>query len=222
MPRGPQGGRRSRPSPTNKRLTFLQDSVSVMAWPSRGGVIVLQCATALDFDFLGLDTVHTPTHRNPDQNAEDSLCKRLLLLGAKWFDSYERYGFIANVEEDHDPTILALEAGEAEPPTTMERRWVSIGHTNTNGDGGLWVAEYDTVMYGMKEKHSLLPADAGKVVIARTMAEKCQILESMGGKFYGSLEEYGGASCLNAWKSKTGGEIGILVQTKYEEDAEDE
>jgi hypothetical protein len=158
--------------------------------------------------------------RNPNQNAEDSLCKRLLLLGAKWFDSYERYEFIVNVEEDHDPTILALEAGEAEPPTTMERRWVSAGHTNTNGDGGLWVAEYDTVMYGMKEKHNLLPADAEKVVIARTMAEKGQILESMGEKFYASLEEYDGASCLNAWNSKTGGEIGILVQTKYEEDGE--
>jgi hypothetical protein len=155
--------------------------------------------------------------RDPNQEAEDELCKRLLLLGARWFDSHDRYRFVAGVAEDYDPDILALEAGEAQAPTTMERRWVSVGHPS-GPKGGLWVAEYDTVMYGMREKHNLQPVDAGKVSLARTTDEKCEILKSMGARFFASLEQYDGAACLRAWEEKTQGEFGALVQTQYEEE----
>ncbi len=155
-------------------------------------------------------------HRDPDQQAEDKLCQRLLLLGAKWFDSYDRYSFVAGVAEDHDPSILALEAGEEQAPTTMERGWVSVAHSS-GLDGGVWVAEFDTVMYGMQEKNNLLPADAGKVLLAKTMDEKSEILKSMGGKFFASLGQYDGAACLNGWEEKTEGEFGPLVQTQYVE-----
>jgi hypothetical protein len=155
--------------------------------------------------------------RDPNQEAEDELCKRLLLLGARWFDSHDRYRFVAGVAEDYDPEILALEAGEAQAPTTMERRWVSVGHPS-GPKGGLWVAEYDTVMYGMQEKHNLLPVDAGKVSLARTTDEKCEILKSMGARFFASLEQYDGAACLRAWEEKTQGEFGALVHTQYEEE----
>lgn len=50
------------------------------------------------------------------------------------------------------------------------------------------------------------------------MQEKCDILKSMGAKFYATLNEYDGLSCLNAWKTKTEGEIGPFVKTQYEED----
>jgi hypothetical protein len=79
---------------------------------------------------------------------KDKLCLRLLLLSAKWFDSRDRYGFVSNVAEDHDPSILALEAGKAQVPTTMERRWVSVG-LPSGPEGGLLVAKYDTVIYSM-------------------------------------------------------------------------
>lgn len=202
--------------PPTQRTVFLQDRISVWGWPSRGGLIVLERATALDFDFLGLDSLHPPMRRDPDQEAEDKLCQRLLLLGAKWFDSRDRYGFVANVAEDHDPSILALEAGEAQVPTTMERRWVSVG-LPSGPEGGLWVVEYDTVIYGMQEKHNLLPEDAVRVSLARTMDEKCVILKDIGAKFFRSLEQYDGAACLRAWEKKTLGEFGPLVQTQYEE-----
>jgi hypothetical protein len=154
--------------------------------------------------------------RDPDQHAEDKLCQRLLLLGAKWFDSYDRYSFVAGVAEDHDPSILALEAEEEQAPTTMERRWVSVAQLS-GLDRGVWVAEFDTVMHGMQEKNNLLPADAGKVLLAKTMDEKGEILKSMGGKFFASIEQYDGAACLNAWEEKTEGEFGPLVQTQYVE-----
>lgn len=89
--------------PPTERTVFLEDSISVWGWPSRGGLIVLESVTALDFDFLGLDSLHPPMRRDPNQDTEDMLCQRLLLLGAKWFDSRDRYGFVGNVAEDHDP-----------------------------------------------------------------------------------------------------------------------
>jgi hypothetical protein len=84
-------------------------------------------------------------------------------------------------------------------------------------DGGVWVAEFDTVMYGMQEKNNLLPADAGKVLLAKTMDEKGEILQIMGGKFFASPKQYNGAACLNAWEEKREAEFGFLVQTQYVE-----
>lgn len=69
------------------RTVFEESSVSLWAWPSRGGLIVLQCATAVDFDFLGLDRGMPPLQRHSSPSAEDDFCRRLLLLGAKWWDS---------------------------------------------------------------------------------------------------------------------------------------
>jgi hypothetical protein len=123
------GGTRNRYHPPTERTVFLTDSISIWGWPSRGGLIVLEHATALDFDFLGLDHVNPPLRRYPNQDAEDKLCQRLLLLGTKWFDSRDRYGFVSNVADDNEPEILALEAGEAQ----VRPQW--------RGDGSAWVIQ---------------------------------------------------------------------------------
>jgi hypothetical protein len=49
------------------------------------------------------------------------------------------------------------------------------------------------------------------------MDEKCEILKGMGAKYFESLEQYSGKSCLRAWEAKTDGEVGHLVQTEVEE-----
>lgn len=77
---------------------------------------------ALDFEFLGLNAVNLSMTRDANQGAEDGLCQRLLLLGAKWFDSNQRRAFVAGVAEDDDRDINALEAGEQSAPSRMERR----------------------------------------------------------------------------------------------------
>jgi hypothetical protein len=206
-----------RPRPPISRTVFSEQSVSLWGWPSRGGLIVLRNVTGADFDFLGLDPVHPPLQRSPDQDEEDEFCQQLLLLGAKWFDSKSRYVFVFGVAQDEEPCILALENGEAPEPTTMERRWVSVGWpSEPDQRGGLWVADFDTTMYGVQEKHNLVPSAAVKVTLARTMDEKCAILKSIGGKFHQSLDMYDGAACLKAWTTKTAGEVGPLEPTKYE------
>ncbi|OIW30176.1 hypothetical protein CONLIGDRAFT_714572 [Coniochaeta ligniaria NRRL 30616] len=201
--------------PPTLRVNFVEDAVDVWGWPSRGGVVVLRRATAVDFDFLGLDPVDPPPLRDRDQDAEDALCRRLLLLGAKWFDSDERRGFVADLEDDDD-------YGEQPPPTLMERRWVAVaypdGRRGPEGGGGVWVAEFDTVMRGLLEEDNPVPENAPQVQLARNMAEKVEILKRMGGKFYSSLEDYergGGKACLNSWATKTTGEVGPLVKTVY-------
>jgi hypothetical protein len=76
------------------------------------------------------------------------------------------------VAQDEELCILALENSEAPEPTTMERRWVSVGWpSEPDQRGGLWVAEFDTTMYGIQEEHSLVPSAAVKVTLARTMDE---------------------------------------------------
>jgi len=100
----------------------------------------------------------------------------------------------------------------------MEKRWVSVGWPSGSLDGGLWVAEFDTVGYGISEKHNLLPGDAGRVLLAKTMDDKCAILENMGARFFASLEEFEGTACLKAWAEKSEGEFGPLVKTDYEEE----
>jgi len=180
----------------------------------RGDLVILEPATALDFEFLNLDAVSPPMRRDPDQDAKDSLCQRLLLLSAKWFDSLERARFVHRVVDGIEPEILALEAGEAQMPTKMERGWVSVGYPTS---GGLWIAEYNTFAHGMQETDNV-PVDAMRVSLAKTMDVKCEILKSIGAKFFASLEQYDGAACLRAWEEKTQGEVGPLVQTQYEEE----
>jgi hypothetical protein len=202
---------RDRVKEANERTVFYDDKVSLWAWPSRGGLIVLGNVTALDFSFLGLSAVHPPTNRDEDQEAEDKFCQQLLLLGAKWFDSRKRYGFVANVFADEEPEHEALEAGEESPLTLMERRWISVGWPS-KGNGEFWIAEYDTSVYGVMEKNNLVPSEANQVFLARDMDEKCEILQGLGAKHYQSIEEYKGAACLNAWKQKLAGEFGSLVK----------
>ncbi|KAK2600980.1 hypothetical protein N8I77_010468 [Diaporthe amygdali] len=209
------------PSPRRKpepfeRIVCLDNHLNIWGWPSRGGIIVLEHVNGLDFEFLGLDPVDPPMQRDPDQDAEDAFCQRLLLLGAKWFDSNQRHGFVAGVAADDDLAICALEAGQQPQLSLRERRWVSVAYPEPAGpEGGFWVAEFDTPTYGNHERHNLVPAEASLVHLARSMAEKCELLKRIGARYYTSLDVYDGAASLNAWKEKTVGEFGPLVQTTY-------
>jgi hypothetical protein len=105
------------PIPSMHRVVFLCNTVSVWAWPSRGGLIVLECVTPVDLDFLGLDLIRLRLERDPDQDAEDRLCQQLLRLGAKWFDSPERYQFASGVFEEDERCVddLVIQDAIKEP-----------------------------------------------------------------------------------------------------------
>ena len=96
--------------------------MSIWVWAPRSGIVVLERATALEVEFLGLDPVRIARYRDEDQSREDELCQRLLQLGAKWFDSRERYGFVWDVAANDERRLAAIDKGEQLAPTAMERR----------------------------------------------------------------------------------------------------
>jgi hypothetical protein len=199
------------PYDSTVRTSFGDNEASIYAWPSRGGVIILNQADAIDFEFLGLNPLDPPMERLKDLKAEDLFCQRLLLLGAKWWDSEARYSIIVAVRE------AATRAGNGsfvvadQPPATMrEKRFVKVGWPST---GGLWVAEFDTVFAGVDEEDNLLPEAPSRLQMARTMDERCDILRGpFEATFYETLEYYSGHAFLKAWDNKESGEVGPLLQ----------
>lgn len=222
------------------RTKFTDTSVHIYAWPSRGGVIILDDADAIDFEFLGLDpldppltaTLTDPTHGpgggGGASEDEDAFSRRLLLLGAKWWDSSERYDLIAELER------VALHGGRlnhffdekvkqgAPPPTMREKRFVKVGWPSASaptGTGGLWISEFDTTFAGVDEEDNLLPDDEGaaRLKMARTMDERCVILkERFMARFYERVEDYdvGGYAFLRSWEWKRTGEVGPLMEVR--------
>lgn len=114
---------------------------------------------------------------------------------------------MANVADECEREIQAIEDGEQAAPSDVERRWVSVG---VEEGGGVWVLEFDRVMYYARETRNLVPEEASRVMLAVTMRERCEILKDMGAKFYRGVSEYSGLACINKWESRMGGEHGSL------------
>lgn len=235
---------------STRRVDFTDVSVSIFGWPSRGGVIILNDATHVDFTFLSLSTTNPPLKRRPcsiataakgddnehldseissgaqytkeskpageqgDMDEEDAFCQRLLLLGAKWWDSEKRYQFVDHFAAGFQPFIEDIEEGKVAEPTLRERRWVKVGweHLAANSsecDGGFWILECDSNWMGIIEEDNLVPANAAKTKLAKTMEERCEILKEMGARYYAGLKDYKNESTfLTAWSWKWEGEIG--------------
>ena len=154
---------------------------------------------------------------------EDTFCQRLLLLGAKWWDSEKRYQFVDGFGPGVQPLVEDVEEGRVEEPTLRERGSVKVGcesaagapfnpsKVNASGSGGLWVLDCDTNLMAILEEENLVPADAARVKLASSIEERCEILKRMGAKFYTGLEHCEGESTfLRAWGWKWEGEIGPL------------
>ena len=109
------------------RLLTSNISVSVWGWPSRGGFIVLERAGPIEFNHLGLDRSQLSLERSSKQDEEDEFCQKLLLLGARWFDSRERYYFVSDVADDDEVAFESMGAGEEPHPFKKECRGVSVG-----------------------------------------------------------------------------------------------
>lgn len=194
------------------RSIFTDNNTSIYAWPSRGGVIILDDADAIDFEFLGLNPLDPPEKRLEDQTSEDAFCQRLLLLGAKWWDNEARYSVVTQLEAGNSRADGVFVVDKEPPPTMREKRFVKVGWPST---GGFWVAEFDTTFAGVDEEDNLLPEDEGaaRLRMARTMDERCILLrDRFQATFYEHLRDYKGYAFLNCWETKETGEVGPLLQ----------
>ncbi len=195
------------------RTGFTDTEAHIYAWPSKGGVIILNSANAIDFEFLGLDPLDPPSQRLSSQAAEDAFCQRLLLLGAKWWDSEARYDIVSAIEDEAQGITRSLDFNsEEEPPPTMrEKRLIKVAWPSA---GGVWVAEFDTTWAGVDEEDHLLPddADVGRLTLARTMDERAALLrDRFNARHYGDIGEFEGYGFFNCWETKEQGEVGPLL-----------
>ncbi|CEL10921.1 hypothetical protein ASPCAL14028 [Aspergillus calidoustus] len=203
-----------------KRTVMGTESIRVYGWPSRGGVIILSGASRADFDYLGWDIHSLPRRRDPDQDAEDDHCKKLLLLGATWYDSERRYKLLADAATNNRSVRERFENKQLPAVTRKEGLWVRVGWPST---GGLWVVEWDDPVFEEIQDESAedygpgYSEKGGLVGLARDMDERCEIIERIGGKFFACLEDYDGHAFLKAWEEKTTGEVGSLVVTHFVE-----
>lgn len=211
------------PYDSTVRTHFSDNEVTIYGWPSRGGVIILNQADAIDFSFLSLDPLDPPFSRltvpkigdNILQDnlveSEDKFCQQLLMLGAKWWDSEARYSIVVAIKDGAKRAGNGSFVVADQPPATMrEKRFVKVGWPST---GGLWVAEFDTVFAGVDEEDNLLPEAPSRLQMARTMDERCAILrDHFEATFYESVEEYKGFGFLGSWQEKNAGEVGPLLQ----------
>ena len=201
----------------NVRLRLGEDKVAVYAWPSRGGVIILDDAEAIDLEFLGLDPLNPPLERLREQDGEDAFSQSLLCLGAKWWDSEERHFFVSEEKAasggydaagHRDGSFMDVERPD---PTTREKRWVKVGWPST---GGLWISEFDQTWGGVEDENDLPPRGErfARVKMARSMDERCKILEDrFRGRFLKDMSDYEGHAFLRAWDWKKTGEVGPLL-----------
>jgi hypothetical protein len=183
-----------------ERVCFSTQDITICGWPSKGGVIIIDNATAPDFDYLGLDRLHPIMERHQDPDDEDALCEKMLLLGAKWWSSNARFSLLKGAELDDEDCIRRLdtpleEDGEPEPEL-KERLWVRVAWLS---NGGLVVSVFDTTLYGY-DPHSdnFVPGDENRLRLCRDMNEKAIVLmEGFEGKAFASVEECQGDAFIN-------------------------
>lgn len=190
-----------------RRISF-DTTITVYGWPSRGGVIMLEDVSPADLDFLDLGRRDPPMLRHESREEEDRFCQKLLLLGAKWWDSNSRYSLLHS-----EVNIVELDKSNEPLPTMRERHWVSAAWPST---GGLVVSEFDTNMWGVEIETVLVPEDVARLRLYKSMDEKAQLLkERFRGKMW-NVEDYRGNAFIGCWGLKKTGEVGEFQKTWLE------
>ena len=139
--------------------------------------------------------------RHESREEEDGICQKLLLLGAKWWDSYARYSLLNSGEVD----IVELDESDKPLTTMRERHWVSVAWPST---GGLVVSEFDTNMWGVEVETVLVPEDVARLRLCTSMDEKAQMLrERFRGKMRGNRPFF--SRKLNHLPQAAGARFGI-------------
>jgi hypothetical protein len=158
---------------------------------------VFEAASPADFDFLQLNRIDPPMQRYETPEDEDSFCQKLLLLGAKWWDSVARWTLLTSEDTD----IHALDDSDEPLPTLRERYWVSVVWPST---GGLVVSEWDTNMYGVGLRAELVPTDISRLLLCTNMDEKADLLKSrFQSRPWDTVADCKGNSFIGSWISKT-------------------
>jgi hypothetical protein len=180
---------------TTTRIDTSNNMVSIFAYPSTGGIIVLENANAVDIDFLGLDLANIRMVRAEKDSEEDEFCRQILLLGAKWWPSVDGfYSMWQYCDCDLSYDVRKSQQAGSQFPSESERCRVFVGWPST---GGFWTAEFKP---GLPTCHEDEDKDTNFVLqdtvllgLARNMDERCYLLrDRFDANFYNDLSEYHG------------------------------
>ena len=88
---------------------------------------------------------------------------------------------------------------------------VNFSNSDNQTNGSFWILDCDTNWMGVFEPHNTVPVDAGRLVLAPNMEERCKILKDMGAKHYPNLAAYDAESeFLRSFEWKREGEVDAL------------
>ncbi|KAI8169541.1 hypothetical protein K4K49_003802 [Colletotrichum sp. SAR 10_70] len=208
-------------SPNAPRFEIVTTHIHVFGYPTDQGdgvnVVALEDVSAIDLAFLSLpyeplnNSIWQASHKDPfhsrpavylrfsdpvrlpDQDAENEFCRRLLRLGARRWESLDRFRFVLGAINYDDLVIDEIEGGFASVPTSEERRWVSVAWP---AGGGVCIAEIPRRLpdFGEHEEFSarqnLILERRSILRMARNMDEKASMLmETFEGKMYENVGE---------------------------------
>jgi hypothetical protein len=140
----------------------LGRSNTVMCWPSVGGIIAAEHVQSVELDFLGLDRFNAV---NRTYNlVEDEFCRRLRLVGGKWWSSY--WDFFDATQD------------RARKLTPEEEEVLYLGWPKSDGVWVLRLPDQNTFWYGFDRAKN-----------AHTMEERCTALEMSGATFFENPED---------------------------------
>lgn len=198
------------PTTPTRRTAWTMTSLSLWAWPSKGGLIVLDNATAPDLSFLDFHTTDpsrpldpakppmyltTPPTRHQDQRAEDMFAHKLLSLGAKYYESEARYRFLQELAADDPRAIQEMEDGIQAFPSYRERRWIKVAWPSR--EDKVWILDGEGEGYGGAGR-KMVPDDVARVLLARDMDERFKVIRDLGGRCFESLAELDSEACLGS------------------------
>ncbi|CAK1364024.1 hypothetical protein CB0940_04009 [Cercospora beticola] len=144
---------------TRDRTRFDSDFPKVLGYPSGGGVLMLPLDIAVA-EYLSIPRLET-ARRASDQTEEDAFCRRLRLLGAKWWESEDTY-------------IRKL-IGFDEMTEMEGKDGITVGWPGKEGEGGVWILRK-------------LPGTE-MMRMCLNMRERCELLERLGATFYEDARE---------------------------------
>lgn len=155
-------------------------SKMVVAYPSVGGIVIMQHPSALHLDHIGLPRTHDTLRTEQD---EDTMAVKLIEIGGQWWPYWYLYA-------EHRNEMGYSLYGDDVPPKTY------IAYPST---GGLWLARYNYGSDWMRRErgdkgvNSTLPfePDGLHAAMAYTinMDERALVLKKYGATFYPSVEE---------------------------------
>jgi len=166
---------------TEQRTEFFPQYCQVKAYPSMGGV-VLGFFTAVQVKELGLSNM-VPTPRSHNDTEEDNLALSMMRQGAHWWPTWDLY------QRHYDCLTDKLVPYDFHFPPR-----INVGYPSSGS--GVWVFKFseDRMMLNDEEpiKPSLeyMPDDwYGRINMAVTADERCDVLKSFGARFYEEVKE---------------------------------